>query len=116
MMWPIIGASVIALGIVIERFWALRSERVSPPNMVQQIRAWVQSNQLDENRIRAIHDSSLLGRVLAAGLMNRKSSREILKEAVQDAGRHTIPELERYLRTLGTIAAIAPFLGLLGTV
>jgi biopolymer transport protein ExbB len=116
MMWPIVGASVVALGIVIERFWALRSERISPPNMIQQIKAWVKSNELDETRIRAIYDSSLLGRVLSAGLANRKASREILKEAIQDAGRHTVPELERYLRTLGTISAIAPFMGLLGTV
>jgi biopolymer transport protein ExbB len=116
MMWPIIGASILALGIVIERFWTLRRDRISPPNMIQQIRQWVQNNELDEARIRAIYDSSLLGRVLAAGLINRKSSREILKESIQDAGRHTVPELERYLRTLGTIAAIAPFLGLLGTV
>jgi biopolymer transport protein ExbB len=115
-MWPMIGASVIALGIVIERFWTLRRDRVSPPNMVQQIRIWVQNNELDEARIRAIYESSLLGRVLAAGLVNRKSSREILKESIQDAGRHTVPELERHLRTLGTIAAIAPFMGLLGTV
>jgi biopolymer transport protein ExbB len=116
MMWPIVGASVLAFGIIIERFWTLRGNRVSPPNMIQQIRSWVQGNQLDEARIRAIYDSSLLGRVLAAGLVNRKSSREILKESIQDAGRHVVPELERHLRTLGTIAAIAPFMGLLGTV
>lgn len=116
MMWPIVGASVLALGIVIERFWTLRRDRVAPPNMIQQIRLWVKNNELDETRIRAVHDSSLLGRVLAAGLVNRKASREILKESIQDAGRHTVPELERYLRTLGTISAIAPFMGLLGTV
>jgi biopolymer transport protein ExbB len=116
MMWPIIGASILALGIVIERFWTLRRDRVSPRETVQQIRLWVQNNELDEARIRAVYDSSLLGRVLAAGLANRRASREILKESIQDAGRHAAPELERYLRTLGTIAAIAPFMGLLGTV
>ncbi|HEY3486744.1 MAG TPA: MotA/TolQ/ExbB proton channel family protein [Gammaproteobacteria bacterium] len=115
-MWPIVAASVLALAIIIERFWSLRNDRVAPPNMLQQIWQWVKNNELDEARIRAIYDSSPLGRILAAGLVNRKSSREILKESIEDAGRHAAPELERHLRTLGTISAIAPFLGLLGTV
>jgi biopolymer transport protein ExbB len=64
----------------------------------------------------ALRDSSPLGRILAAGLVNRDHDREIVKEAVENTGRHVVPELERYLRSLGTIAAISPFLGLFGTV
>jgi len=72
--------------------------------------------ELDENRLKLLRASSPLGRILTAGLANRRHSREVIREAIEDSGRHLVPELERYLRTLGTIAAISPFLGLLGTV
>lgn len=115
-MWPIILCSVAALAIVGERFWSLQSKYVAPPNLVAQAQQWLTRNELDEARIRLLRESSPLGRILAAGLANRNHSREILKEAIEDSGRHVAPDLERYLRTLGTIAAISPFLGLLGTV
>jgi biopolymer transport protein ExbB len=80
------------------------------------VQQWLTRNELDSARISMVRASSPLGRVLAAGLVNREHSREILREAIEDAGRHIAPEMERYLRTLGTIAAVSPFLGLLGTV
>lgn len=115
-MLPILACSVLALGILIERFWILRSARVLPPKLVGQIWEWVRNNELDKTRIEAIHDSSPLGRILAAGLVNRNLSREIMKESIEDVGRHVTHELERFIEGLGTIAAITPLLGLLGTV
>jgi len=115
-MWPILLCSVAALAIVGERFWSLQKKYVTPSHLVSQAREWLQRQELDAARINLLRDSSPLGRILAAGVVNRNHRREILKEAIEDAGRHVVPELERYLRTLGTIAAISPFLGLLGTV
>jgi biopolymer transport protein ExbB len=115
-MWPLILCSVAAVAIIGERFWSLQRKHVCPPNLVSQVQQWLVRNELDPSRIELIRTSSPLGRVLAAGLVNRHHDREIVKEAIEDAGRHATPELERYLRTLGTIASIAPFLGLLGTV
>ncbi|HEY8554280.1 MAG TPA: MotA/TolQ/ExbB proton channel family protein [Burkholderiales bacterium] len=115
-MWPLMLFSVAALAIIGERFWSLQRKYVCPPNLIPQVQQWLERNELDDARIELVRQSSPLGRVVAAGLVNRHRDREIIKEAVENAGRHTVPELERYLRTLGTIATIAPFLGLLGTV
>jgi biopolymer transport protein ExbB len=115
-MWPIVLCSVAALAIIGERLWSLRRPTVCPPGLLAQVQQWLNQNQLDEARLRLLRESSPLGRILAAGLVNRHHKREIVKEAIEDAGRHVLPELERYLRSLGTIAAISPFLGLLGTV
>jgi len=115
-MWPILLCSVAALAIIGERLWSLQRKFVAPPNLLAQVQQWLMRKELDEARLDLLRDSSPLGRILAAGLVNRKHSRDIIKEAIEDSGRHVAPELERYLRTLGTIAAIAPFLGLLGTV
>ena len=115
-MWPILLCSVAAVAIVGERFWSLQKKYVIPTDLVGQARQWLVRDELDAARINLLRDSSPLGRILAAGVVNRRHSREVLKEAIEDAGRHVVPDLERYLRTLGTIAAISPFLGLLGTV
>lgn len=115
-MAPIILCSVAALAIIGERLWSLQKKYVSPPELVPQVRQWIERNELDATRINLVRETSPLGRILAAGLVNRDHEREVIKEAVEDAGRHVSPELERYLRTLGTIATISPFLGLLGTV
>ncbi len=117
LMIPIIACSIIATAIVIERFWSLQKRRIIPdPQIVSQIWKWVQDNQLTAERIRELRDSSPLGRVLAAGLLNASQSRELIKDSIVDTGRHVAHELERYLNTLGTIAMISPLLGLLGTV
>ncbi|MDX5332768.1 MAG: MotA/TolQ/ExbB proton channel family protein [Gammaproteobacteria bacterium] len=116
LMLPIIACSVVALAIVLERLWSLKRSRVIPRQLVAQIWQWAQQGQLTEERIRELRAGSPLGRVLAAGLVNRNHSREVMKEGIEETGRHVAHELERFLNTLGTIAAITPLLGLLGTV
>jgi biopolymer transport protein ExbB len=115
-MWPLILCSIAALAIIGERLWSLQKKSVLPPALLGQVQQWLERKELDTARLDLLRDSSPLGRVLAAGLVNRQHDHAILKEAIEDAGRHLMPELERYLNTLGTIAAISPFLGLLGTV
>lgn len=115
-MVPILICSVIAMAIVAERFWTLQRKRITPSNLVVQVWQWAKSGNLSEDRIRALRKSSPLGRILAAGLVNRDSSRELMKESIEDVGRHVVHDLDRYLNTLGTIASITPLLGLLGTV
>ncbi|MDA8419727.1 MAG: MotA/TolQ/ExbB proton channel family protein [Pseudomonadota bacterium] len=115
-MAPIIICSIAALAIIGERLWSLQKRYVAPAGTLPQVRQWLERSELDGARLALLRDSSPLGRVLAAGLVNRSHERGIVKEAIEDAGRHAVPELERYLNPLGTIAAIAPFLGLLGTV
>jgi len=115
-MLPIITCSIVALAITIERFWTLQKERVTPKYLAAKIWQWSKDDKLDENRIFQIRKSSPLGRVLASGLLNKNYDREIMKESIEETGRHVAYELQRFLNTLGTIAAISPLLGLLGTV
>ena len=115
-MIPILGCSVISLAIILERFWSLQKKRVAPENLVAKVWKLDKETKLDNQAIIDIRDSSLLGRVLAAGLMNRFSSREVMRESIEETGRHVAYELQQFLTTLGTIAAISPLLGLLGTV
>lgn len=116
MMWPIILASIAAMAIILERLWSLRAKQVTPPDLIPTIQDWLARKELDMSRINYLRSSSPLGRVLASALANRAHDAQIIKDAVEDTGRHVTAELERYLNTLGTIAGIAPFLGLLGTV
>lgn len=116
LMAPIIACSIVAFAIIAERLWTLRVKRVIPRKLVAQVWDWAKEKKLDIERLQTLRASSPLGRILAAGLSNRNSSREVMKESIEDTGRHVVHELERYLNTLGTIAAIAPLLGLLGTV
>lgn len=116
LMIPIIACSAIALAIIIERFWALRKQQVIPKHMVAQVWHLEKNKQLDEEKLAAMRKESPLGRVLAAGIASRKYDREVMKESIEETGRHVVHELQRFLNTLGTIAAITPLLGLLGTV
>ncbi len=116
LMWPILLCSVISLAIIIERFWSLQQQRIVPRHLVAQVWQWAKVGHLDNNRIQNLRTSSPLGRVLAAGLVNRSHKREVMKESIEEVGRHVAHSLERFLNTLGTIASISPLLGLLGTV
>lgn len=116
LMIPILLCSVAALAIVAERFWSLQRKKIAPPNLVAQVWQWHKANTLDDQHLEALSNNSPLGRVLAAGLVNRTHPREIMKETIEDTGRQVVHELERYLNSLGTIASITPLLGLLGTV
>jgi biopolymer transport protein ExbB len=116
LMWPIIGCSVMAVAIILERLWTLQEKRVLPASVTNHVWELIQQNQLDVKQIQEVHQSSPIGQVLAAGLAYRHASRDVLKEVVEDTGRHVVHDLERYLSPLGTIAAISPLLGLLGTV
>jgi biopolymer transport protein ExbB len=116
LMWPIIACSIVAMGIIAERLWAYRKSRVIPKNLVAQIWKLHQKGELTPAHVNTVRASSPLGQILAAGLVNRMHSREVMKEAIEEQGRQVVYELERYLNTLGTIAAISPLLGLLGTV
>ncbi|QKK04038.1 MAG: MotA/TolQ/ExbB proton channel family protein [Pseudomonadota bacterium] len=116
LMLPIVLCSIIAVAIIVERFIALRRRRVLPNGVLGRVRQWAAQRELDAQHIQQLQRSSALGRVLAAALVNRQRDREVIKDAVEDTGRHVVHELERFLNTLGTIAGITPLLGLLGTV
>ena len=116
LMVPIILCSVVALAIVADRFWSLQIKRICPRHLVNQIWLWARNKELDAAHIASLRASSPLGRILAAGLVNLHHDKAVMKESIEEAGRHIVLELERYLNTLGTIASITPLLGLLGTV
>lgn len=116
MMVPIIIASILALAITVERFWSLRPSQVAPADLLGRVWGWMKNKQLDSQRMRELRESSALGRVLAAGLMNSRHGRQIMKESIEEVASHEIHEMERYLNALGTVAAVAPLMGLLGTV
>ena len=116
LMAPIIACSVIAVAIILERLWTLQEKRVLPVSVANQVSELMQQDQIDVKQIQEVQQSSPFGQVLAAGLAYRHAARDVLKEVIEDTGRHVVHELERYLGTLGTIAAISPLLGLLGTV
>lgn len=116
LMLPIILCSILAIAIVIERFWTLSVDRIAPPDAVGQVWTWIKNNELDASRLRELRLASPLGQILAAGLVQARQGRETMTSAIEQAAAVVIHELERYLGTLGTIAAISPLLGLLGTV
>lgn len=116
LMAPLILCSVIAAAVIAERLWTLQRKRVLPDGMGAKVWQWVEKGELDERHVRALRDSSPLGRILSAGLEARDRERDIMKEQIEDTGRHVAHDLNRFLTTLGTIAAISPLIGLLGTV
>ena len=115
-IWPLIIASVVALAIIGERGWSLRRVLIAPPDLLPKVLAEYRQNGASGEMADRIAAHSPLGEVLAAGLRHVKSPREIMKEAIEETGRGVAVQLERYLTTLGTIAGMAPLLGLFGTV
>lgn len=115
-MLPILLSSAVALAIILERFWTLRRKAVVPPGLGAEVREWAHTRKLDPEHIEALRTNSPLGELLAAALAVRNRPREIIRERVEDTGRHVVHRLERFLGTLGTIALVSPLLGLLGTV
>jgi biopolymer transport protein ExbB len=115
-MLPIILCSILAFTIIVERLWVLRQNKIAPKNLVHQILKLHSQNRINSDAIDKLHNNSLLGQILAAGLRNMHYDREIMKESIEEAGRQVVMELEHYINTLGTVAAITPLLGLLGTV
>jgi biopolymer transport protein ExbB len=116
LMGPIILCSILSMTIIGERFWALRRSNVVPDGVGEQVEEWAARHELDERHLEQLRENSALGKVLAVALGNRHRTRERIKESVEDTGRHVVHQLEKFLNTLGTIAAISPLLGLLGTV
>ena len=116
MMFPIILSSIVAMAIIGERLWSLQRKKIIPADLMAHIWQLHRDNKLDDAAIRRIKVSSPLGRILAAGLLNRKYGREMMKVSIEEVGRQVAHELERYLNALGSIASITPLLGLLGTV
>jgi len=115
-MIPILLCSIVAFAIIAERFWSLQKKKVVPPNLVADVWSSFRDQSFDQEALQQLKRGSALGRVLAAGLVNLQHDREVMKEAIEETGRHVVHELERFLNTLGTIASITPLLGLLGTV
>jgi biopolymer transport protein ExbB len=115
-IWPLLAASIIAVALIIERSLTLRHSKILPPTLLDQVVQVYQRQGVNDEIVDKLAKDSPLGEVLAAGLRNHKSSRYVMKEAVEEAGRTVAHEMERFLTTLGTIATAAPLLGLFGTV
>lgn len=116
LMVPIILCSIAVIAISIERYWTLNPRKIAPKHQLGQVWSWIKNNQLDSAKLRELKGSSELGRILAAGLSNSRHGREVMKDSIQESASQVIHEMERFVGALGTIAAIAPLLGLLGTV
>lgn len=114
-IWPIIIASIVAAAIIGERIWSLRSSKVSPRELLSRVLHDYRRLGINSDMLARLQENSPLGCVLAAGLRNIESSREVMKESIEEAGRVVAHELDRYLTTLGTIASLSPLMGLFGT-
>lgn len=116
LMLPIILCSIVAIAIIIERFWTLNTARITPKYVLAQVWTWLKNNELDSSKLRELRLSSPLGQILAAGLLNSKYGRHAMIDSIEQAAAQVVHDMERYLNALGTIAAVTPLLGLLGTV
>ncbi len=116
LMYPLAICSIVVIAISIERFWTLNPSKVAPRNQLGDVWSQVQSGNMTAEQLKDLRRGSPLGRILAAGLANSRHGRDVMKDSIQEAANQVIHDLERYLAILGTIAAVAPLLGLLGTV
>lgn len=115
-IWPLIFASIIALAIIGERFWALRNDVVAPKTLLPEVQKWLSQGGITKETCVRLEQHSLLGEIFASALTNVDSSREVMKEAIEESGRSVAHKLDKYMTALGTIATVSPLLGLLGTV
>lgn len=115
-IWFLLAASIVAVTVIVERVLYLRRAHILPPALLQEVIAVVRSGPVDAQTIAQLEQNSPLGRVLAAGVRNLSAPRDVMKQAIEEAGRASAHQLERYLTTLGTVATLAPLMGLFGTV
>ncbi|HWW04827.1 MotA/TolQ/ExbB proton channel family protein [Collimonas sp.] len=115
-IWLLLIASIIATALIIERLVYLRRPRILPPQLLQEVIRVYHNGKINTEVLTNLETNSPLGRVLAAGLRNVDAPRDLMKESIEEAGQATAHELERFLTTLGTIASLAPLMGLFGTV
>lgn len=116
LMLPIILCSIAVVAISAERYWSLNPNKIAPRHLLAQVWGWIKNNELNAERLKELKQSSQLGEILSAGLSNSRYGREIMKDSIEEAANKVIHELERFVGMLGTIAAVTPLLGLLGTV
>ena len=116
LMIPIIICSIVAVAISLERLWTLNRSKLAPSDLLAEVWNNIQAGRLDSSAIKTLRRESALGLILAAGLSNSHAGRDVMKESIAEAASYVIHDMERYLNTLGTIASVAPLLGLLGTV
>ncbi|MBX3680484.1 MotA/TolQ/ExbB proton channel family protein [Cognatazoarcus halotolerans] len=115
-IWPLLFASIIAVALIIERSITLRRSKIVPPGLLEKIVAEYRQKGVSADMVNRVAAHSPLGRVLAAGLRNVRSPRDVMKESIEEAGRAVVHDMERFLTTLGTIASISPLMGLFGTI
>lgn len=115
-IWPLLFASIIAVALIIERLITLRRSKILPDGLVDKIVVEMRQSGVTPEMLNRVALSSPLGRVLASGLRNVRSPRDVMKESIEETGRAVTHDLERFLTTLGTIASISPLMGLFGTV
>jgi len=116
LMIPILICSVLSVAICVERFWTLRSGQIAPRHLLVRVWNWIKNGEMDNRRLKELRTGSPLGQILAAGIVSHRQGRDLMKESIEEVANQVVHDMERYLNTLGTIAAITPLLGLLGTV
>jgi len=116
LMIPILICSVLSVAICVERFWTLRSGHIAPRHLLVRVWNWIKNGEMDNRRLKELRTGSPLGQILAAGIVSHRQGRDLMKESIEEVANQVVHDMERYLNTLGTIAAITPLLGLLGTV
>ena len=115
-IWPLILTSIIGVAIMLERFWSLRKSQIIPDGLIVEIKTMIKQNNLDDNKVNILKNSSPLGDLLAVAIAKRKDSVEVIKSALDERAGIIVHNLEKYLGVLVTIATVAPLLGLFGTI